>query len=56
MGTLANWNRRTQLIEYCVGVVDQSLEEKRQSIQGQDVDPVLKRKTQAAMYSDEVKV
>ena len=52
----ANWKRRTQLIEYCVGVVDQSIEEKRRGIEDESLDPSSRRKMQAEMYGEEVKV
>lgn len=61
LGTLtlpstANWTRRKTLIEYCVSAVDESLDSQRKVIQSQDVDPRERRKAQAAMYSDDVKV
>ena len=52
----ANWKRRTQLIEYCVGVVDQSIEEKRKGIEDENLDPSSRRKMQAEMYGEEVRV
>lgn len=51
-----NWKRRTQLVEYCTSVLDQSLKEKREALQEQSDDPSQRRKTQAAMFADEVKV
>ncbi|KAK0453619.1 caffeine-induced death protein 2-domain-containing protein [Armillaria borealis] len=41
---MANWSRRTQLVQYCVDVVDKSLQDKK------DI-----RKAQAEMYIDQVK-
>jgi hypothetical protein len=53
---LENWRRRTEIVEYCVGVVDQSMDEKRKSIDTQEGDPKAQRKIQAELYSEEVKV
>jgi len=52
---VANWKRRTQLIEYCVGVVDQSIEEKKKGIEDESLDPSSRKKMQAEMYGEEVK-
>jgi len=52
---IGNWNRRTKLVEYCVAVVDRSLNEKRKSIEDQYGDPSAQRKTQAALFAEEVK-
>ena len=54
--SVANWKRRTQLIEYCVGVVDQSIEEKKKGIEDESLDPSSRRQMQAEMYGEEVKV
>ncbi|KAJ7781249.1 caffeine-induced death protein 2-domain-containing protein [Mycena metata] len=51
---VANWNRRKQIIDYCVAVVDQSKEEKQRTAQVEE-DPSRRRKLEAAMYSDDVK-
>ncbi|EMD40825.1 hypothetical protein CERSUDRAFT_111409 [Gelatoporia subvermispora B] len=51
----ANWKRRTEIIHYCVGVVDQSMEEKRNAMESQADDPAAKRKIQGALYAEEVK-
>ena len=51
-----NWKRRTEIVSYCVEVVDKAIDEKRQSIQDQASDPSAQRQTQAALYADEVKV
>ncbi|KAF9451714.1 hypothetical protein P691DRAFT_723488 [Macrolepiota fuliginosa MF-IS2] len=52
---VANWKRRTQLVQYCSAVVDQSLKEKREALQEQSNDHAQQRKTQAAIFADEVK-
>lgn len=51
-----NWKRRTEIVEYCVGVVDQSMEQKRATLQSEDVDPATQRKIQGALFAEEVKV
>ncbi|KAL9712705.1 hypothetical protein Ac2012v2_003942 [Leucoagaricus gongylophorus] len=48
-----NWKRRTQLVEYCTVVVDQSLKEKREALES--VDPGQLRMIQTAVYADQVK-
>ena len=53
---LENWKRRTKLVDYCVSVVDKSIDDKRGALQQQSDDPALQRKTKAAIYSDEVYV
>ena len=53
---LENWKRRTEIVSYCVGVVDKSMDEKRQSKQDQASDSSAQRQIQAALYADEVKV
>ncbi|KAJ3563848.1 hypothetical protein NP233_g8676 [Leucocoprinus birnbaumii] len=50
-----NWKRRTQLVQYCTDVVDRSLTEKREALEDQSGDPGQQRKTQAAIYADQVK-
>ncbi|KAI0796788.1 caffeine-induced death protein 2-domain-containing protein [Abortiporus biennis] len=50
-----NWKRRTDIIEYCVGVVDRSMDEERKSLETQQSDPAEKRRIQGLLYADEVK-
>ncbi|KAG1755702.1 caffeine-induced death protein 2-domain-containing protein [Suillus lakei] len=50
-----NWKRRTEMINYCVNIVDHSMEEKRKSLTSEEGDARAERKTQAAMFADEVK-
>ncbi|KAF9568912.1 hypothetical protein CPC08DRAFT_653714 [Agrocybe pediades] len=52
---VANWKRRTQLVNYCVGIVDQSLVEKRAAMEGLAQDPSSQRKVQAEIFANEVK-
>ena len=51
-----NWKRRTEIVEYCVNVVDQSMSEKHKVLDGLEGDARAKRKTQAELFADEVKV
>lgn len=51
-----NWRRRTEIINYCVDVVDQSMSEKQKQLDNQDMDPAQQRKVQGALYAEEVKV
>jgi hypothetical protein len=53
---LENWKRRAEMINYCVNIVDQSMEEKRKSLTSEEGDARAQRKTQAAIFADEVKV
>ena len=43
-------------MEYCANVVDEDLKEKQRVIHGQSDDPTSRRKTQAAIFANEVKV
>ena len=52
----ANWKRRTEIIDYCVAVVDQSLEEKLKVMESQVDDPASRRRTQGTLFAEEVKV
>jgi len=52
---VGNWKRRTQLIEYCIAVVDQSLAEKRGALEGHEQAPPNRRISEGAIYEDEVK-
>ena len=54
--SVENWKRRTEIVSYCVDVVDKTMEEKRQSVLNQASDPSAQRQTQATLYADEVKV
>jgi hypothetical protein len=52
---VSNWTRRRTIIEYCVGVVDQSKEEKQKAAQAEE-DPARRRAMEAKVFSDDVKV
>ncbi|CAE6439555.1 unnamed protein product [Rhizoctonia solani] len=52
---VANWENRTEIVNYCVGVVDASMEAKRQSLAGQDPKLDENRRTASSLYTDEVK-
>ena len=51
-----NWKRRTEIVDYCVHVVDQSMSEKHKVLDEREGDAKAKRKTQAELFADEVKV
>lgn len=53
---VANWVNRTEIVNYCVAVVDASMDAKRESIAGQDPKLDENRRTAASLYTDEVKV
>jgi hypothetical protein len=50
-----NWKRRTEMINYCVDIVDQSMDGKRKSLTSEEGDARAERKAQAVMFADEVK-
>ncbi|KIK30679.1 hypothetical protein PISMIDRAFT_670769 [Pisolithus microcarpus 441] len=50
-----NWKRRTEIVDYCVNVVDQSMNEKRRVLEGQHGDARAQRKAQADLFAEEVK-
>ncbi|KAI0723167.1 caffeine-induced death protein 2-domain-containing protein [Earliella scabrosa] len=52
---VANWSRRTDIVNYCVGVLDESVEAKRQSILDAGDDASAQRKARGALYAEEVK-
>ncbi|KAL1944188.1 hypothetical protein VTO73DRAFT_3373 [Trametes versicolor] len=52
---VANWSRRKDIVDYCVGVVDQSLEEKRELLQSAGDDASAQRKAKGVLYAEEVK-
>lgn len=43
-------------MDYCVNVVDRSIEEKRRLLETTDANPTNQRKIQGALYAEEVKV
>lgn len=43
-------------MQYCVGVVDQSMDSKRLALEAETEDPATKRRMQGALYAEEVKV
>ncbi|KAF8610718.1 hypothetical protein BDV93DRAFT_484153 [Ceratobasidium sp. AG-I] len=52
---VANWVNRTEIVNYCVAVVDASMDTKREAIAGQDPRLDENRRTAASLYTDEVK-
>ena len=56
-GHLANWGRRTRIIDYCVDVLDASYEENKRIADGVgDTEIRARRKAQAELYSSDIKV
>ncbi|KAH9938272.1 caffeine-induced death protein 2-domain-containing protein [Fomitopsis serialis] len=53
--SVTNWTRRTEIVGYCVGVVDQSMEGKRMALDAETNDPAAQRRIQGALYAEEVK-
>lgn len=51
-----NWRRRTEIIDYCVNVVDHSMDEKRRSLDEKEGDLPARRKIQGDLFAEEVKV
>ncbi|GLB33798.1 putative caffeine-induced death protein 2 [Lyophyllum shimeji] len=52
---VGNWKRRTELVGYCVRVVDQSLAEKRSVLEDDGEDASARRQAQGQIYAEEVK-
>ncbi|KAK7695985.1 hypothetical protein QCA50_000625 [Cerrena zonata] len=50
-----NWKRRMEIVDYCVDVVDKSMEQKQSELQNKDVDPAGQRRIQGALYAEQVK-
>lgn len=50
-----NWKRRTEIIEYCVDVVDKSMEQKRQTFEKEDVTKETARRLKDEHFEEEVK-
>lgn len=51
-----NWTRREKILNYCVGVIDASKQEKQTTLESTSDDPRTQRKMQAALFGDETKV
>ncbi|KAF8914578.1 caffeine-induced death protein 2-domain-containing protein [Mucidula mucida] len=52
---MSNWARRTQLVQFCVDVVDKSVQDKKAIVEDSESTPASQRKAQAEIYSDTVK-
>ncbi|KAG6330569.1 hypothetical protein ID866_8521 [Astraeus odoratus] len=50
-----NWRRRTEIVDYCVNIVEQSANEKRKAFEGQQGDARAQRRMQAELFAEEVK-
>ena len=56
-GCLANWERRTKIIDYCVDVLDTSYEENKRIAEKTGGNELrVRRKAQAELYSSDIKV
>ncbi|KZP00182.1 hypothetical protein CALVIDRAFT_595581 [Calocera viscosa TUFC12733] len=55
---MVKWKGRTDIIDYCIQVVDTAAEEKRQRLAGKstlgELDEDLERRTRGELYADEV--
>jgi len=51
---VGNWKDRTQIVNYCVDVVDRTMEERRKIIDGTDPDLDGEPQVRAKLYSEEV--
>ena len=54
--SLANWKRRTEIIHYCVDIVNESIVDKQQSIETEEMSAQARNKLRNAQYAEEVKV
>lgn len=52
----ANWVNRTEIVNYCVAVVDKSMDAKREALAGQDLKLDENRQTASSLFTEEVKV
>lgn len=52
----ANWKDRTEIVNYCVDVVDKSMAERRKIIDGTDAGLDAEPQVRAKLYSEEVLV
>ncbi|KIP07038.1 hypothetical protein PHLGIDRAFT_106222 [Phlebiopsis gigantea 11061_1 CR5-6] len=51
-----NWKRRTEIITYCVDVVDRSMSEKQKALDSGAPDAAEQRRIQGALFAEEVKL
>lgn len=51
----ANWKRRSEIIQYCVDVVDQSLDNNRSAVDNIDLSSEAKKELRRASFEAEVK-
>ncbi|KAL5487662.1 hypothetical protein ACEPAI_5770 [Sanghuangporus weigelae] len=52
---VSNWRKRTEIIQYCVDVVDQSIDGKRKAIESEQLSAEDKSSLKQASYAEEVK-
>lgn len=53
---IANWKKRTEIIQYCVAVVDQSIEDKQKTIETRELDADVEAQLKKASYAEAVRV
>jgi undecaprenyl pyrophosphate synthase len=51
-----NWKRRSELVGYCIDVVDHGIEDKRRAFEKEVDDQISKRKLQGDLFANETKV
>ncbi|KAH8118685.1 caffeine-induced death protein 2-domain-containing protein [Phellopilus nigrolimitatus] len=51
---VSNWKKRTEIIEYCVNVVDTSIDGKRKAIENEDLNTEAQTRLKRASYAEEV--
>ncbi|KAI5120681.1 hypothetical protein M0805_006970 [Coniferiporia weirii] len=52
---VSNWKKRTEIIQYCVDIVDQSIDSKREAIEKEDLGPEALSRLKNASFTEEVK-
>lgn len=53
---IANWKKRTEIIQYCVAIVDQSIEDKQKTIETRELDADVEAQLKKASYAEGVRV
>jgi len=53
---VATWKGRTEIVDYCVQVVDRDIALRRDILKEQDSSPDSERKIQATLFGDQVKL
>lgn len=53
---VGNWKDRTQIVNYCVDVVEKTMDDRRRSVEGTESNLDAEPQVRAKLYSDEVLV